>query len=649
MFFRWAPNEICLIYQTPFVIIRGLFQKGVFMRLVVLLGLMLSNLVFADVVYMQENKDGKSVILQPHNGPARTLNDLTSKNWAIYPDITPDGQEVVYVEGPDSNDLSITYQHLGKNLVQRFHAAKKGMILHPKFSKNGRYIYYSAPGPKAKNTVFYFDRASEVYRQGQGINDYSLDGAKMLDEAEESYFPRPSSDGTFVIYQRNTAEKKEIVLFDHLENTKTVLAEGMSPALSFDERWIAYTSKKDGNWNIYVMERATGLIVQATSDAKDEMAPTFMPDNTIAFASNKSDHYRLFKLIKGEWISMNQGIGASDEVDFYSPQFSGNTEITQTLKAPFIGNPRSSFGTVTHNGKLYMCGGHQGAEHTYPPESFSDMFIVYDSEINVWKELAPRPVKAHGYQLAAYGNYIYAFGGFAYSAEYKPSWKSLDQIDRYNITTNTWETVGKLLTPRSSNVAVLIEGKVYLAGGWDSTPKFPNDLDGKFLDAIEVFDLKTQKVELANFKLPSPLRRALTGIELDGKMILIGGLGQGASHFELINNVTAINPVDGYVQEMSPLPFPTFAPAAEVLNNHLYVFGGMYKTGAMNYEYVSHIYGLDLNLSTWSHTGRCLNETKGFSQVFKLDEKTLGVLGGHRYFEGYDSPVPTFETFSSIK
>jgi N-acetylneuraminic acid mutarotase len=619
------------------------------MKMLLILAFALSNVLFADVVYMQESKNGKSVVLQTYNGSPRVLNDLTSKNLAIYPDITPDGQEVVYVEGPATNDLSITYQHLGKNLVQRFHATQKGMILHPKFSRNGRLIYYSAPGPKSKNTIFYFDRAVEVYRQGQGLNDYTLEGAKLLDGAEESYFPRPSSDGNFVVYQRNTEGKKEIVLFDRLENTKTVLAEGMSPALSFDERWIAYTSKKEGNWNIYALERSTGQTIQVTSDTKDEMAPSFMPDNTIAFASNKFNHFRLFKLIKGEWISMNQGIDVNEEIDFYSPQFSGNTQITQTLKAPFIGNPRSSFGTVTHNGKLYMCGGHQGAEHTYPPESFTDMFITYDSESNSWKELAPRPVKAHGFQLAAYGNYIYAFGGFAYSADYKPAWKSLDQIDRYDILTNKWVTIGKLFSPRSSNVAVQIDGKVYLAGGWDSTPKFPNDKDGTFLDAIEVFDLKTQKNELANYKLPLPLRRALTGIEYNGKILLIGGLGQGASHFELINNVTAINPVDGYAQELSPLPFPTFAPAAEILNNHLYVFGGMYKTGTMNYEYVSHIYDMNLLLSSWDHTGRCLKETKGFSQVFKMDEKTLGILGGHHYFEGNDLPVSTFEAFSPSK
>ena len=69
----------------------------------------------------------------------------------------------------------------------------------------------------------------------------------------------------------------------------------------------------------------------------------------------------------------------------------------------------------------------------------------------------------------------------------------------------------------------------------------------------------------------------------------------------------------------------------------------------MDYNYVSHIYSLDLALSKWNHTGRCLKETKGFSQVFKLDNKTLGILGGHHYFEGYDLPVSTFETLQLSK
>ena len=334
------------------------------MKMLVLLGLMVSTLAQANFVYMQETATGKAVMLKTsEDAPATALSDVSSKDWALYPDITPDAQEVVFVEGPGQNDLHLTYKNLSKNITQRFLATNKGMILHPKFSRNGRYIFYSAPGPKGKNTVFFFDRAEEVNRQGQGLLTYSLDKALAVDDSEESYFPRPSSDGSFVVYQRNTDGRKEIVLFDRIEQTKKVIAQGMSPALSFDERYIAYTSKVNGNWDIYITNRNSGVSFRVTTDAADEMASTFMKDNTLVFASNKSGHFRLFKQVQGKWISLTQDAPEA-EVEQYSPQFSGETMIRQELKTPFIGDPRSSFGTVTHQGKLYMAGGHAGAEHT---------------------------------------------------------------------------------------------------------------------------------------------------------------------------------------------------------------------------------------------------------------------------------------------
>jgi Tol biopolymer transport system component len=613
--------------------------------ILICLGLTASFSSFADFVYMKEDTQGKSVQLQVSGEGSITLNEASNKLWALYPDVSADGNEFVYAEGTGAEDLHLTYKNLKKNLTQRFNLPVKGMLLHPKFSKNGKYIFYSAPGPQGKNTLFFFDRQTEVARQGENLIDYSLLQAKAIVPDEEAYFPRPSSDGNFVVYQRNTSGKKEIVLFDRIENTKKILAEGMSPALSFDETQIAFTSKKDGNWNIYIIDRISNVVTQMTFDAKDEMAPSFMPDNTLVFASNKNGNYNLYKLISGKWEVLVEA-SVNSAVDFYSPQFSGDKSYLQKERAPFIGNPRSSFGTVSHQGKIYMSGGHQGAEHTYPPESFSDTFIAYDIAKNEWKELAPRPALAHGYQLAAHGNYIYAFGGFAYSEIHKPKWKSLDFIDRYDIKENKWERIGKLFSPRSSNVAVTIDEKVYLVGGWNSTPKFENDYDGTFLESIEVFDLKTGTISLADYKMPLPKRRALTGIAHDGKVVLIGGLGEGASHFELLNTVTAINPINGSSHEMTPLPFSTFAPAAEILNNELLVFGGMFKTGEMNYEYVSHIYSLELGTKDWKHTGRYLKETKGFSQVFHVNEGVLGILGGHRYFEGMDSPVSTFETIS---
>lgn len=610
------------------------------MKSLFLLTLFITTSAFADFVYMRENADGKT-IQWVKDGLTKTIPSSAAGTWALYPDITVDGGEVIFAEGKSEKDLYLTYKHLESNLIQRFYPVQKGMVLHPKFSKNGQYIFYSAPGPAGKNTIYFYDRRAEIEAQGEGQLNYHLQNARMLDATEESYFPRPSSDGNFVVYQRNTNGKKEIVFYDRVSKEKKIIAEGMSPALSFDERLIAFTAKSKGNWNVFVYERTSGETLQVTTDEKDEMAPTFLPDNSIVFASNKSGRFGLYQAMNRRWKT----VLVDENADFYSPQFTGEVTFKQTQRASFLGNARSSFGTTVHDGKVYMAGGHQGLEHTYPKESFSDAFMVYDIATNSWKELPPRPVQAHGFQIVAHGNYIYAFGGFAYSDEHKPRWKSLKNIDRFDIKANKWETIGELLVPRSSNVAVVVEEKVYLVAGWNSTPKHDGDKNGVFLDSIEVFDLKSEKSEFAPYKL-SHKRRALTGLSHNGEIILIGGIGEGASHFDLMRKVTALNPRTGAERELTPLPFATFAPAAEVIGNELFVFGGMFKTGEMSYEYVSHIYGMDLKEKTWRHTGRYLKETKGFSQVFKMSDNTVGILGGHHYSENADAPVKTFETFS---
>ena len=607
-----------------------------------LLALIASSSSFADFVFMQEGPEQKSIQLVEDTTQTH-VNDSDLKAWALYPDISSSGKLIVYAEGKGPSNLHLTLKDRTDDSQVRFHHPYPGLVIHPKLSKNGKWIFYSAPDANGKNTIFFFDHRAVVESHGNFVIDYYMTPTELV-SGEVAFFPRPSSDAGFVVYQRNAGEKKEIVLFDRIEEKKIVLAEGMSPALSFDERFIAFTAKKNGNWDIFQIDRFNGKIEQLTSDAHDEMAPTYTSDGKLVFASNRKENFRLFELEANkswkEIVSTNR-----TELSHYSPQFSGETRFKQAELPGYLGNNRSSFGTVKHEGILYMAGGHEGREHTYPPESFSDQFIAFNPETKSWTELAPRPHKAHGYQIAAFGNYIYAFGGFAYSPEHKPRWKSLSVIDRYDIKANKWETIGELKSPRSSNVAVTIGEKVYLLAGWDSTPQKENDVEGRFHSAVEVFDLRSEEITLASWSMPLPLRRALTGIEYQGKILLVGGLGVGASHFELIANVTSIDPETGATTELAPLPFATFAPAAGIINDEIFVFGGMFKTGAMNFEYVSHIYGMDFKRNEWRHTGRYLKETKGFSQVFNLSPDMLGILGGHHYEKGVDEPVKTFETF----
>lgn len=615
------------------------------MKLIAALTLMIvSSASMADMVFMREWDSQKHIMHKTNDG---ITTQITSGDLMhLYPDISPDGKNVVYVEGKitdqGSQDLYLVTMNLETKKTERWQAdGLQGMILHPKYSRNGQFIFFSAPSPK--NKVFYFEPSkfrANLLRTSGDVTTLKFSATAL--SADEAYFPRPSSDGNFVVYQRNINGNREVVLYDRLEDKKTVIAQGMSPALSFDETRIAFSSKVAGSWDVYEYNRQSGKVTRKTlDDSADEMAPSYMPNNELVFASSKSGHFQLYQLDNNEWVRLT----AVPNADDYAPQFSGETIFTQGVRAPFMEPMRSSFGTILHDGLLYMCGGHQGPEHTYPKESFTDNFNVYDKRINNWRELAPRPAKAHGYTLAAHGNYIYAFGGFAYNEGTKPAWKSIDTIDRYDVRTNTWTTIGKLTKPRSSNIAATVGDKVYLVGGWDATPKAANDYEGTFHSSVDVFDLKTETVSVAPYQMPLPLRRAFTGVEYKDQILLVGGLGVGSSHFELISNVTLMDPVTGIATELPKLPFATFAPAAETIGDELFVFGGMFKTGDMNYEYVSHIYGFSFEDQTWRHTGRYLKESKGFSQVFKMDNRTIGILGGHRYYLNEDKPVNTFEIF----
>jgi hypothetical protein len=590
------------------------------------------------MVFMRETSQGKHVVLKQNN----TETVLThGKNWHLYPDISADGKWVTWVEGASQRNLSVVLYNVQNKSREKWELARKGQTLHPRLTKNGETIFFSAPTVNG-NKIVYFkpdqSRGRIDRQEADGTRVYRITALNVTHQGQ-GFFPQPSADGSFVVFQRNLFNRREIVEYNFITKTTRVLAEGMSPALSPDESFVLFTSKVQGSWDIWIANRQDGNSAALTNDPKDEMAPTFTKDNEVVFASNKSGRFQVYKIINnGDWTQLTESASADD----YAPQFSGEIAWKQSTEPSFPAPARSSFGSVEHLGKIYICAGHQGAEHTYPPESFTDYLQVYDPNTQVWTELAPRPHKAHGFQMAAHGNYLYAFGGFAYEGNNLPKWKSIDVIDRYDITTNTWETIGKMPRNRSSNAAVTVNGKVYLIGGWDSTPNSPGDLEGHFHSAIDVFDLETETISQASWSIPLPLRRAFTAVENNGTIILVGGLGVGSSHFELLGNVTLIEPVSGYTRELPPLPFPTFAPAAGILNNELLVFGGMFKTGPMNYEYVSHIYGMNLASEKWRHTGRFLKETKGFSQVTPFAQG-LAILGGHRYFENRDEPVQTFE------
>lgn len=624
------------------------------------------------IVFMKE--EGRSKVLMMADRYGENIRQITEDDrWSFYADISADGRWVAYsespvlegVEGGDAKasvDIGIVVVNLENEFREQWVPAK-GMNLQADFSGDQRYLAFSGPSPnKSINQIGVIDLEEERAKAGR----LDWEGNQMTYDPEvrwiESdgmlFFPSLSSDGSQLVFHESLSKTKRVVKYLDLSKPEAkaiVLSDpdgnSMAPAFSKDDRYVAFTSKVDGNWDVYMVDLHSRdrRAVRLTNDPSEDYAPSFTADGSVLFVSNRNGTFDVFE-ISSKSIQAGKphpeeliAIGAST----YAPISSGRTDIVQGKLAPIPGAVRSSFGTVNAGSKVYVSGGHIGAGHHYPKESFNSELHALNLNENTWKALENRPIAGHGYDLAEYDGGIFAFGAFTYSEDHLPRWKSLARVDRYDIENGSWEMVAELPRPRSSNVVAQVGSLAYLIGGWDSTPKTEGDMEGRFHPEIDVVDLETYKVLNSAYEMPAPLRRAFTGLSHGSKIILLGGLGEGARHFSLIDHVTVFDTKTEEWSELPRLPFATFAPAAGIIDDQLFLFGGLIATGKHEYRYVNHIYVLDLNSPTegWRSTGRYLTEAKGFSQVVQDPNGGLVILGGHKGVEGKDLPVPTVESF----
>ena len=602
-------------------------------------------------VFLVEGQAGKQIGMTSDFSHFTYLTEDKSQ-LSLYPDISSDGDWVTYVQGSDKDSLQIVVYN-SKTLKKEIWG-EKGFILHPRFSRNGDKLFFSLKMGSG-NKIVYYDlsklRTNNIPIEVAGIKYFAL-APTLLDLPDQGYFPSPYQEGDKIIYQKNdSANKRQIVIYSLIDKKEEIIDEGMAPSLSKDERYVAYTKKIENNWDIYVYDLLEKTKIKVTSHFASDFAPTFDRLGDLIYCSDRleSGVFSLFKQEKKSWAQQKEiekVILTRPGVSFYAPKISGDISFEQKVEAKMIGEPRSSFGSIAYDNKIFVVGGHQGAEHTYPPESFTARTTIYNFAQKKWIDVKERNFKAHGFALAAYNRFIYAFGGFSYEENNKPKWKSLDVVERYDIDKDEWKVVAQMPVRRSSNIVATVGSKVYLIGGWDSTPKFPGDIDGTFLDQIDVYDLETNSFTTLTTKLPK-LRRAFSSFVRNGKIYLVGGISEGGTHFNLIRNLTEFDPATNEFKELPPLPFATFAPAAGLLDDRAFIFGGMIKIGTSeeDYQYVRHIYQFDFNSMSWSHTGRYLHESKGFSQVVNLSQG-LGILGGHSYQDNSDHPLDTFEIFA---
>ncbi|VAW86649.1 hypothetical protein MNBD_GAMMA16-2164 [hydrothermal vent metagenome] len=227
---------------------------------------------------------------------------------------------------------------------------------------------------------------------------------------------------------------------------------------------------------------------------------------------------------------------------------------------------RSHAPIIPYKGKLYIFGG-GGLDF----KSINST-AAYDPQTNTWEQRSPMPTKRSGTIGCLVNDRIYIIGG----GFKKPDgmFQFLHTVEIYNPNTDKWESGPDMLAPHDYPGGLHMGNHIYILGGHhpDATTSGPKTDPG--FEFCERLDLTTQQWEQIA-PLPTP-RFALSAVNLNGKLLTMGGVAFTPEGF---NNFTLIETYDDKTntwETLSDLALPWTAAGQGniVIDDQLYIFGG---------------------------------------------------------------------------
>lgn len=110
------------------------------------------------------------------------------------------------------------------------------------------------------------------------------------------------------------------------------------------------------------------------------------------------------------------------------------------------------------NFRYFLCGG-----LFFSRKKISKSAFIYDSRNNSAEKL--KKMKSYRYttNIILKNNYIFVLGGRAYGEDQSGILKT---CEKFNLNTMKWESMADMNTPRCTGMVFLLEGLIYIAGGY---------------------------------------------------------------------------------------------------------------------------------------------------------------------------------------
>ena len=226
-----------------------------------------------------------------------------------------------------------------------------------------------------------------------------------------------------------------------------------------------------------------------------------------------------------------------------------------------IGTP-----TAVFSNQIYVFGGY---DRKGPRGAFRYKKIVemYDTQTDTWTKKRDMPTLRNGFMTAVVDGKIYVIGGSVHD-------KKLDRdvatglVEVYDPLTNRWEKRADMPTERGSTNAVVVDGKIYVLGGytWLKAPRLPE----RFVRSIEEYNPKTDQWH----RLPEiPMFKGwFASVAVDNEIYTIGGIDLAIKR---IGDVDVYNPNVNKWRKIEPITIPKTITAVVVVKGTIYTLGGL--------------------------------------------------------------------------